>query len=292
MSLTPSATELLCAVGGERFLVGRSHECDHPPSIADRPVVTRQRTVATTSAAIDRAVRVAMATPASEGGGLYALDADALIALAPDVILTQDLCDVCSIDMGTVISVTKKIDPPPRIFSFDPRSIDDVFDDVLRVGVAVGLERRAHEVVVELRDRYWSARDAVTPYVDGPVVAFLEWMDPLFVAGHWTPQLIAEAGGRDPLNQPGERSIEITPDALVAAAPERLVISPCGYDLAAIRRELPALTKQPWWNELPAVRSGHLALVDGNQMFSRPGPRLVDAFAWLVGWINERPGLV
>lgn len=286
VSLLPSATELLCLAGGADLLVGRSHECDHPASIADVPVLTGQRTVATTSADIDRQVREARS---SDDAGLYSLDADALAALAPDVILTQDLCDVCSIDLETVRAVAGRLDPAPAIVSLNPASVEDVLDDLLRVGRAIGRERVAHDAMIELRDRYWTAVDYVNPYEDGPEIAFLEWMDPLFVGGHWTPQLIEAAGGRHSLNPAGARSRQIAPEDLVAAAPDRVIICPCGYDLSAIRRELPTLVEQRWWRALPAVDEGQVVLVDGNQMFNRPGPRLVDAFRWLVAWINDRP---
>ena len=290
VSLLPSATEVLDAIGAASWLVGRSHECDAPASIADRPVLTGQRTVATTSADIDAQVRAALADDAASS--LYTLDTERLRALRPDVILTQDLCDVCSIDLETVRGVAATMTPAPRIVSLDPHSVEDVFDDVLRVGDAIGRADDAHRAMVALRDRFWSAADMVTPFVDGPSVAFLEWMDPLFVGGHWTPGLIERAGGRHPLNAAGERSRRIDADELVASAPERVIICPCGYDLAAIRRELSTLTDAAWWRELPAVRDGAVALVDGNQLFNRPGPRLVDAFRWLVGWINDRPELM
>lgn len=288
VSLLPSATEILCAIGGEPLLVGRSHECDYPPSITDRPVLTGQRTQATDSASIDAEVRAALG---AEGGSrsLYTLDVDALTTLAPDVILTQDVCDVCSVDLATVRAAAATMDPSPRVVSLDPAGLDDVFDDLLLVGDAVGRTGAAHRAMVDLRDRYWSAVDYVNPYAAGDEIAFLEWMDPLFVGGHWTPGLIEAAGGRHGLNAAGARSRQIEPAALVEVKPAAIVICPCGYDLEAIAGELPTLTAQPWWRDLPAARNGRVVMVDGNAMFNRPGPRLVDAFRWLVSWINDRP---
>jgi ABC-type Fe3+-hydroxamate transport system substrate-binding protein len=149
--------------------------------------------------------------------------------------------------------------------------------------------------MVALRDRYWRAVDFVNPYVPGPEVAFLEWLDPIFVGGHWTPQLIEAAGAAHSLNRPRMKSRQIAPEELLAAAPERIILCPCGFDVAATRRELPSLLVQRWWPLLPAVMSGiatRVVVVDGNQMFNRPGPRLVDAFEWLVGWINDRPEVI
>jgi ABC-type Fe3+-hydroxamate transport system substrate-binding protein len=288
VSLLPSATEILCAAGGESLLVGRSHECDWPPSITDRPVLTTARISAGSSAGIDAAVRRAL----EEGESLYELDVAALRDLAPDLILAQDLCRVCSIDLRTVRGVAAELSPAPTVLSLDPRSLEDVLEAVLTVGEAIGRGSIARRAVVGLRDRYWSAVDYVNPYLDGPEVVFLEWMDPLFAAGHWTPALIEAAGGRHELNPPGADSRRVGPEDLVALRPDRVIVCPCGRDLAAIRRELPALAASPWWGRLPAVREGRVALVDGNRMFNRPGPRLVDAFRWLVSWINDRPELL
>ncbi|MBL9147965.1 MAG: ABC transporter substrate-binding protein [Phycisphaerae bacterium] len=291
VSLLPSATELLCAVGASDLLVGRSHECDWPPSIADRPVLTAQRTHGGSSAEIDAEVRASLA----EGASLYTLDVERLAALAPDVILTQDLCDVCSIDLNTVRAVAARLPTRPTIVSLNPKGIFEVFDDVLTVGAAVGRDRDAEAAMVALRNRYWQAVDYVNPYVPGPEVLFLEWMDPPFVGGHWTPQLLENAGGRHSLNPPLAKSRQAAPEEILEAMPERVVICPCGFDLARIRAELPALRATRWWPLLPAVLSGSpgsVVMVDGNQMFNRPGPRLVDAFEWLVGWLNDRPSLI
>jgi len=296
VSLLPSATELLCAIGGEERLVGRSHECDHPASIQDRPVLTSQKTLATTSGDIDRQVRQ---TLRSDTGGddapdrsLYILDIELLLALKPDVILTQDLCDVCSIDLNTVRRAVRSLDSPPRVVSLNPMTIDDVFDDMLRVGEAVELTREAREAMIALRERYWQLREFVNAYVAGPQVAFLEWLDPLFIGGHWTPQLIEQAGGRHALNEPGAASRQIQPEDLLEAMPDRLILCPCGFSLEQTTRELPTLTAQRWWKLLPAVHNDEVVIVDGSQMFNCPGPRLIDAFAWLVAWIHDRPELI
>ena len=292
VSLLPSATEILCAVGGEDLLVGRSHECDVPGSIADRPVLTAARTTGADSAAIDREVRE-MLDPEGEGGSsLYHLDVERLVDLAPDVVITQDLCEVCSIDLETVRGAARRMDPPPTIVSLNPDTIWDVFDDLLRVGDAVGRAAEAQAAMVAAREAYWSAVDYVNPYVPGPEILFLEWMDPPFVGGHWTPALIEHAGGRHSLNAAGAKSRVATPEEIVESAPDRVIVCPCGYRLDDVRRELDRLRRLDWWQALPAVRGGDpnaIMLVDGNLMFNRPGPRLVDAFRWLVGWINDRP---
>lgn len=288
VSLLPSATELLCAIGADDLLVGRSHECDIPRIITDRPVLTAQRTHAATSAEIDAQVRASL----DSGESLYTLDADLLRELKPDVILTQDLCEVCSIDLAAVRRIASGMTPAPVIVSLDPHSLEDVYDDLLTVGRAVGRERESERAMTALRERYWTARDYVNPYLDGPEVGFLEWMDPPFIGGHWTPQLIREAGGRHSLNEPGKKSRQVAPEELIESMPDRLIICPCGYPLAMIEERLHELTRQRWWRMLPAVQEGRVALVDGNEMFNRPGPRLVDAYCWLVGWLNDRPEVI
>lgn len=288
VSLLPSATELLAAIGAEDLLVGRSHECDYPPSVLDRPILTAQRTSAESSPEIDAQVRESLRA----GESLYTLDADQLRALQPDVILTQDLCEVCSIDLNTVRTVAANMSTPPRVVSLDPKSLEDIFDDLLKVGRAVQREDDAENAMVALRERYWTARDYVNPYIEGPEVAFLEWMAPPFVGGHWTPQLIRDAGGRHSLNEPGAKSRAVHGEDLIETMPDRLIICPCGYALEVVEARLHEAASQPWWPLLPAVQEGRVALVDGNQMFNRPGPRLVDAFCWLVGWLNDRPEVI
>ena len=311
VTLVPSATESVALLGAEGELVGRSHECDHPPSIAHLPALTAQAVDAPSAATIDQQVREHLAA----GASLYHLDAERLAALAPDLVITQDLCSVCSIDAGSVSDaldvVAKRTGTRPEMLALNPQSVEDVLDDILRVGAAIGRVQAAERAVVALRDRLYRAQEFVNPYDEGASCAFVEWTSPLFIAGHWTPQLIERAGARSPLNpttphpssgtasgmQQGDRragpSLTITPEALISSAPQRLIISPCGLTLAQTREAVRTdLAPQPWWPDLHAVRAGRVALVDGNQMFSRPGPRLVDAFEWLVGWINNRPQLI
>ncbi len=299
VSLLPSATELLISVGGRDLLVGRSHECDGPTGehapLHDIPMLTRARTRGLieggSSSAIDAEVSAALAS----GASLYELDEVLLAQLEPDVILTQNLCAVCSIDLRSVERVANTLKKKPRVISLDPHSVFDVFDDLLRVGDAVGLPAQAEAAMVHLRARYWSAIDFVNPFISGPEILFLEWADPLFVGGHWTPALIHAAGARHSLNAAGAKSRRVEPEEILEIAPERVVLCPCGFDLSRVRTDLAQLEKTRWWPLLPAVldrKPGAIALVDGNQMFNRPGPRLVDAFEWLVGWINDRDELI
>lgn len=289
VSLLPAATEMLGAIGALELLVGRSHECDHPPDVARVAALTAQRIDSSGgSAAIDAAVRQHLAC----GEGLYVLDEARLAALRPDLILTQDLCAVCLIDRRRVEHVAGSLRPRPKILAFNPTSLEGVFDDLLRLGEAIGRSGEAERAVVALRERYFAARDCVNAYESGPVVAFLEWLDPLFVGGHWTPQLIQAAGAQHPLNGPGKPSRVIAADELASCDPEHLIIAPCGAGLEWTMRELAPLREKRWWRDLRAVRDGRVAFVDGSAMFNRPGPRLVDAFCWLVGHLHKRARLI
>ncbi|MCL4741645.1 MAG: hypothetical protein KJZ54_05510 [Phycisphaerales bacterium] len=306
VSLLPSATETLCLVGGRGMLVGRSHECDFPDGLERVPTLTAARTGAGDAAAIDADVRQHTA----EGRSLYTINEDELVRLRPDLILTQDTCSVCSIDLETVRRLVEPMSPRPRVLSLNPITVEGVLDSVLSVGGAAGLEREARAAALRLRERLFRAQEFVPPYLDGPVVGFLEWTDPLFVAGHWTVQLIERAGGRHPLNpttaredagaaqgpQQAERaagpSIAVPPGVFAGVGPEWLVVCPCGLSLERAWRETARLGREAWFRSLPAVRAGRVAVVDGNQMFNRPGPRLVDAFEWLVAWWQGRPELM
>jgi iron complex transport system substrate-binding protein len=286
VSLLPSATETLCHIGGEDLLVGRSHECDHPAGrLDDLPVLTSQRTHGTTSLEIDQEVRETLDTQNS----LYKLDVALLKELKPDVILTQDLCNVCSIDLEAVRAAAAGFEKTPRIVNLDPKTIFDVFDDLLKVGEAIDLKSRSEDAMVALRARYWEAVDFVNPYASQEEVLFLEWADPPFVGGHWTPGLIEAAGGRHSLNAQGKPSRQVAAEDLIEILPGRVIICPCGFDLERAAAEIEVLERTPWWPLLPAVQEGKVAIVDGSAMFNRPGPRLVDAFRWLVAWLQDRP---
>lgn len=299
------------------MLVGRSHECDFPADIQNRPALTapfteytatqsRATPEFTTPLEVDEQVRRTLRS----GDSLYRLNEPLLAELRPDLILTQSLCEVCSIDLRTVERVARAMRPSPSILSLSATTFEGVLDDILRIGAAVGLSDQSERLLVAIRERFYRAFECVPAFAEGPGVAFLDWTDPIFIAGHWTPQLIERAGGRSSLNptRPIEGtgtgyaaqfdnrvagpSIAVTPDELLASRPDAIILCPCGLSLSATRRAAHDLAGRPWWSALPAVRSGRVALVDGNQMFSRPGPRLVDAFEWLTGWLNNRPELI
>lgn len=319
VSLLPSATESVVALGLQSRLVGCSHECRGISTDTDQlPILTGSRTrydaqTATASSDIDHAVRTAL----DAGESLYTLDAEALERLEPDVILTQDLCDVCSIDLERVRSVAASLPNPPRIVALNPTTFEAVLDDLMTIADALGEPDRATQTLAVLRERMWRAQEHVNPYAsDAGIVGFMEWTDPIYVAGHWNVQLIERAGGRHPWNetiakpdagaaagpQQGERiagkSIAVKNEVFAALDPDRIIIAPCGLTLDDARTEAHNLLSQGWFADMRAVqggsggRAGRVAIVDGNRMFNRPGPSLVDAFEFLVGFLNDRPELI
>lgn len=300
ISVLPSATEMLCFLGGRNMLVGRSHEDNFPAGLEAVPIVTGQRTSFTTSAEVDAQVSAALAA----GQSLYTLDEQLIRELRPDVILTQDICAVCAIDLVTVERLCATMEPRPLIVSLDPMNLGDVLRNLTQVGDAVGLEKEAAAAVAHLEARIARARataDAAVAQSGGfrPNVAFVEWPSPLYVGGHWTPQLLRLAGAEHPLNparsdaEGAGKSFPVELQALARSEPELVIVAPCGLDLAACRREVETcLHEQAPWRQLGAVKAGRVALVDGDAMFNRPGPRLVDALEWLV-WLlhNEESPL-
>jgi ABC-type Fe3+-hydroxamate transport system substrate-binding protein len=306
-SLLPAATESLCCIDAADLLIARSHECDYPPTITHLPVLTKPLITATTPHEIDTQARSAMAGHQP----LYTLDEQLLGDLAPDIIVTQDLCHVCSIDLAAVQRIAATLPTKPRVIALNPQTFEAVLDDLLTLGQAIGREPQALATITNLRNRVYSAQEFVNPFAAGESVAMLEWTDPIFIGGHWTPQLIERAGALHPLNptQPVKgagaaqgpigmtqrqagKSIAIPPEVLVASQPDAILIAPCGRSLAQARNDVLELSKSPWWPTLKAVRTGRVALADGNHFFNRPGPRLVDALEFLVGWLHNRPALI
>lgn len=312
VSLIPSGTEIVALLGASDALVGRSHECDHPPEITDRPALTAQNTHYDPQSGTDaKAIDTQVAQATESGQSLYTIDEATLAELRPDVIITQDLCSVCSIDLDSVRRVADRLDPQPRIISPNPQSVEDILDDIYRVGEAIGMGERAMHEAVKLRQRMDRAEEHINPYDDGPVCGFMEWTDPIYIAGHWNVQLIERAGARHPLNEtvikPGsgaavgpqqaervaKHSIAVPSEIFAATEPRYLVIAPCGLTLEQARLETDTLHRtQAWFRDLPAVRDGRVAVVDGNQMFNRPGPRVVDALEFMVAFLNDRPHLI
>jgi iron complex transport system substrate-binding protein len=268
VSLLPSLTELVCALGRGADLVGVTHECDFPPDVvAMLPRLTRSRVAADApSAAIDAMV-------AAQGGHLYDLDASGLAELRPDLILTQAQCDVCAVNEATVRQAAAGLPGPPHVESVNPTNLAGVFAMFRRVGDRLDA-REAAEALIE---RFEATASAIVRRRRGcaePRTLLLEWTDPPFLSGHWNPELVALAGGREVLGRPGEPSRRASWGEIAAADPEVILLSPCGFPLERTEAELPLVEARPEWTALAAVRLGCVVLVDGSSYFSRPGPRL------------------
>ncbi len=281
-SLLPSATEIVCALGLEDQLVAVTHECDFPPSIRGKPVVTSSLVSSQSSSAeIERHIR----TLVHEGSSIYALDAQRLAELRPTLVLTQELCAVCAVSYPIVERAAHRLDGDTQIVSLEPECLDDLFQHIRLVGRLSGREERAESVVSGLRERVARISDRVRGLRPRRVVC-LEWIDPLYNAGHWTPELVGLAGGADPLGVARQPSRPIPWADVVAADPEVLVVMPCGFSLARTLVEMPSFAARPGWAELSAVRRGEVYAVDGNAFFSRPGPRLVDSVEIMAGLLH------
>jgi len=285
VSLLPSATEIVYALGCGEALVGVTHECDFPAAARAKPHVTRSTLgVAATSADIDRHVRASL----HAGSSLYALDAELLERLHPDLIVTQELCEVCAVSYDIVARAAKKLRGDPRVVSLEPSSLEDVYANVTTLGSLVGADDEAARVVAALRAR----AAALARHVAGrprPRTLVLEWSDPPMSGGHWTPGLVELAGGAPVLAHPGANSQRIAWADIAAADPDVVLVAPCGFDLAATLRAVAELRAQPAWLELRAVREGRAYAIDGNAYVNRPGPRLIDTAEIFASALFDEP---
>lgn len=275
VSLIASATEIVAALGYEHCLVGRSHECDFPPSVLRLPTCSEARIdVKATSGEIDRQVKAAVADVLS----VYRVFQDELERLQPTLIVTQTQCDVCAVNLRDVeVAVCTLVNSQPKIVSLAPMGLSDVWYDIQRVADALDDSEAGRRLNASLRRRLDEIAARVPLAAPRPTVACIEWMDPLMSAGNWVPELIEMAGGRAVLCEAGKHSPWLTWDMLLSANPDTILILPCGFDLARIQQELHLLTEHPRWRDLRAVQSGQVFVTDGNQFFNRPGPRLVES---------------
>lgn len=283
VSLLASGTEIVHALGCGDWLVGRSHECDYPASVQTLPICTEALIDATQSSAeIDRQVK----TAARDALSIYRVDRAVLRVLQPDVIITQTQCEVCAVSLRDVeAAVCDLLEQPARIVSLEPHALADIWLDIERVAVALGLPDRGAAAIGTLRARL-DRLAMQTSRWPAPTVACIEWIDPLMVAGNWPPELITCAGGRSVAGVAGAHSPWLTPEELRALDPDVIIIAPCGFDLARTRAELPPLVEQPWWPSLRAVRDGRVYLADGNAYFNRSGPRLVETAEMLAEMLH------
>jgi iron complex transport system substrate-binding protein len=284
VSLLPSSTEIVFALGLGDELVGVTHACDWPPEAADIPTVTRPaRDLGNLSSRdIDRLVGEAV----HGGSALYELDEAALEAAQPDLILTQEPCAVCAVSFRQVNEVARAIDAEITVVALGPTSIEGIFNSIATVGAMSNAEEAALDVVADLRQRLrdLEARIARRREAGQPAVRVvaLEWLDPPFVVGHWVPEQIRRSGGWDLLGREGDKAVASTWQAIHEVDPEMLILMPCGFHLAETVAQWERTPKPPFWQELEAVRRGQVFAVDGSAYFSRPGPRVIDGMELLA----------
>ena len=287
VSLLPSATEIIYALGYGEQIVARSHECDYPPDVRRRPVATAPRFDADgSSREIDQRVRAlaqqAREARAQDALGVYDIDTDLLRGLRPTHIVTQTQCEVCAVSLRDVErAVALLSDNDARLIPLAPNCLDDIWDDIRRTADSLGDPGAGRLCVDALSGRIDALAEQIADAVGDarqPTVAVVEWADPLMTAGHWTMELVARAGAQPVLGEPRGPSLQIDLDQLEAADPDQIIIAPCGYGLDLTRRDAELLRQEPRWNALRAVREGRVALIDGNQYVNRPGPRVVETF--------------
>ena len=273
-SLLPSATEIICALGLEENLVGITHECDFPASVADKPHLTASRIshAAMSSAEIDHAVRSQL----DGHGSIYDLDTTKLKELKPDLIVTQELCEVCAVSYKQVEKAAKMYVADAQVVSLEPNTISDIFENIKTIGALTGTGERAETVVAELRNRIDKLREKTANLEKRPRVFVLEWLEPPFAPGHWTPEQVEIAGGDCLMGKAGEKSRTTTYREIYESNPEIVVLAPCGYYTEDILRQLPNTQFPEYLREIPAFQTGEVWALDASAYFSRPAPRVIE----------------
>jgi iron complex transport system substrate-binding protein len=287
VSLLPSATELLFAIGAGDEVVAVTHECDFPEAARSLPAVTSNLLEhgSGSSAPIDRHISAAR----HAGSSIYALDEVALGELRPDLIVTQELCDVCAVAYRDVAAAVRRLPGSTEVLSLEPGCLEEIVATAVALGETTGHRDGAALVAASLRQRIEAVARAPHPQ-GAPVTVCIEWTDPVMVGGHWVPEMVQLAGGRDPLGSAGDPSRYVHWDQVVAARPEVMVLMPCGFDLARTRELAGEVTQRPGFDGLPCARTGRVAAVDGSAYFNRPGPRIVDGLEILSAILAAEPG--
>jgi iron complex transport system substrate-binding protein len=282
--LLPSATEIVCAVGAEAELVGISHECDFPESVRRLPALTRARLRPVRSSRdVDREVRSVL----QEALAVYEIDLRRLEEARPDVIITQDLCDVCAVSFDTVCAAAATlVHQPIRIVNLHPSHLDDIWGDIGRVAKALGRATESAGVITDLQVRMSEITRRSLARAERPHVVSIEWLDPVMLGGMWMPELIERAGGVPLVTRPGDHAPTLTSDALCALAPDVVLIKPCGFPLERSLEEISLLRTSLPWKSWPAARHGRVYVADGNAYFNRPGPRIVESMEILAGCLH------
>ncbi|MDN3584372.1 cobalamin-binding protein [Mucilaginibacter flavus] len=286
VSLLPSATEIICALGLENILVGRSHECDYPESVKQLPVCTEANFPdGLSSADIDIKVKEILADALS----VYTVKREVIKDLSPDVVITQDQCEVCAVSLTDVEqALDNYLDKKAQIISLRPNSMQDIFNDISTIAKALNVEKAGEELLELLNERVDIIKHKLKFADSKPTVACIEWLQPLMVSGNWVPGLVDIAGGTPVLAKPGAHSPYVSWDDIVEQNPEIIVVMPCGFSIERTLREMGILMQQPGFADLKAVKNNRLYIADGNQYFNRPGPRIVDSIEILAEIIRPK----
>src|SRR4029453_17511873 len=281
-SLLPGATEIAYALGLGDQIVGVTHECDYPHEAKQKRVVVRSGidSARMSGLEIDRKVGELLQT----GKGLYTIDEQAFVEAFPDIILTQGLCDVCALDYNEVVKAAELLPRSPLILSLNPHCLTDILDDILRVGKTTRGEAVARALVAELRQRV--ERIGHREPARRPRVVCLEWFEPLYVAGHWVPEIVTLAGGFDVLGRKGEPSFKTEWSRIIDSKPDMILLMPCGFDVRRTVKESTPLRRLEGWHDLPAVKANNVYALNGSAYFSRPGPRLIKGLEILARIIH------
>jgi iron complex transport system substrate-binding protein len=284
VSLLPSATEIVFALGLGDDLVGRTHECDYPPEVSSVPIVTRN--AGGRGDDPSRAIHERVTAALAGGAEIYHLDREALAAVRPELILSQELCEVCAVSTQEVARAVRELGGDVMVVSLEPTSVEGILNTISTVGAFAEAEDEAVGLLELLRERLGSIENRVLERrlmgIAPRRAVVLEWLDPPFAAGHWVPEMVRRAGGWELLGREGERSAQTTWDRVRDVDPEQIVLAPCGFDAERAARELTRSALPDWFDELRAVQEGELFAVDGSGLFSRPGPRVIDGIALLA----------
>ncbi len=284
VSLIASSTEIICALGFREEIVGRSHECDFPASVAEIPVCTESKLdTSAPSREIDDQVKAIL----HDALAVYRVKEDLLKDLSPDVIVTQSQCDVCAVSLSDVEkAVSAWIDSPAKIVSLEPNSLEDVWADIEKVAHALDAPDRGERLIGEIKNRARKISEKAASLGRRPSVACIEWIEPIMAAGNWMPELVELAGGENLFGEAGKHSGWMTWEELAEKDPEIVAVLPCGFGIERTRSEMAPLASRPGWRDLRAVREGRVYLTDGNQYFNRPGPRLAESLEILAEIIH------
>jgi len=280
ISLIASSTETVCALGFEDQLVGRSHECDYPPSVMKLPACSEPKiNIDANSKEIDDQVKNIV----SDGLSVYKVDIDRLKELKPDIIITQDQCEVCAVSLKDVEqALSDWMVKVPKLISLKPYVLNDLWNSFDQIADALGNPEKGVALKKQCQERMTKISSQANSLGNAPTICCIEWFDPLMIAGNWVPELVHLLGGIDPFAKPGEHSSYLSFEELLDHDPDIIVSMPCGWDIQRSRREIDVLLNQVGWKDLQAVKNNRVYLTDGNQYFNRPGPRLVDSLEILA----------